>query len=337
MMFPNSKFNHLSSMIGPYGVFEHAKHDRVRHEHGYCVDDVARVLLVVAREQEKSTEVDVLSNISLSFLKEAQCSDGTFMNRRSPTGAFLGSGSNADCWGRAVWSLGNAVAQDSDGFLAQESMGLLATSLNVRSPWPRSMAFATLGAAEVLSVFPTHRAAQELVRDAARLLRRPNLNHEWQWPEERLTYANAVLPEAMLAAGAVLADDSLVHETLVQLRWLVATETNGNHLSVTSSKGHRRGSRYEMFDQQPIEVAALCDACARALDLTGSYEWSRAMELAVQWFLGNNDLGEMMFNPLTGGGYDGLTANGPNMNQGAESTLALLSTLQRAQLLEMAP
>ena len=92
-----------------------------------------------------------------------------------------------------------------------------------------------------------------------------------------------------------------------------------------------------MFDQQPIEVAALCDACARALDLTGSYEWSRAMELAVQWFLGNNDLGEMMFNPLTGGGYDGLTANGPNMNQGAESTLALLSTLQRAQLLEMAP
>jgi hypothetical protein len=52
---------------------------------------------------------------------------------------------------------------------------------------------------------------------------------------------------------------------------------------------------------------------------------------------GNNDLGEMMFNPLTGGGYDGLTANGPNMNQGAESTLALLSTLQRAQLLEMAP
>jgi len=36
-------------MIGPYGVFEHAEHDRVRTEHGYCVDDVARVLLVTAR------------------------------------------------------------------------------------------------------------------------------------------------------------------------------------------------------------------------------------------------------------------------------------------------
>jgi hypothetical protein len=46
MNYPLSKFDHLCSLVGPYGVFEHAKHDRVRREHGYCVDDVARVLLV---------------------------------------------------------------------------------------------------------------------------------------------------------------------------------------------------------------------------------------------------------------------------------------------------
>jgi hypothetical protein len=34
-----------------------------------------------------------------------------------------------------------------------------------------------------------------------------------------------------------------------------------------------------------------------------------------------------MVNPDNGGGFDGLTARGPNRNQGAESTLAALTTL----------
>jgi len=46
------------------------------------------------------------------------------------------------------------------------------------------------------------------------------------------------------------------------------------------------------------------------------------------WFLGDNDAGTPMWDPATGGGYDGLTRQGPNLNQGAESTLALISTLQ---------
>ncbi|MEU7482078.1 hypothetical protein AB0A63_39340 [Lentzea sp. NPDC042327] len=35
----------------------------------------------------------------------------------------------------------------------------------------------------------------------------------------------------------------------------------------------------------------------------------------------------------TGGGYDGLTPQGPNNNQGAESTLALISTRQHLRTL----
>jgi hypothetical protein len=41
-----------------------------------------------------------------------------------------------------------------------------------------------------------------------------------------------------------------------------------------------------------------------------------------------------MFDPATGAGYDGLTERGPNLNRGAESTLALLATLQRVRQLE---
>lgn len=44
--------------------------------------------------------------------------------------------------------------------------------------------------------------------------------------------------------------------------------------------------------------------------------------------MGSNDLGSVMYDSSTGGCYDGLTPTGPNLNQGAESTLAALSTLQ---------
>lgn len=82
------------------------------------------------------------------------------------------------------------------------------------------------------------------------------------------------------------------------------------------------------FDQQPIEAAALADACARATAVTGDAEWRSGVEMAIAWFTGANDVGAAMSDPVTGGGFDGLTPTGPNLNQGAESTLALITTMQ---------
>ncbi len=53
------------------------------------------------------------------------------------------------------------------------------------------------------------------------------------------------------------------------------------------------------------------------------------MERAVGWFLGENDVGIPLYDPHTGGGYDGLLEHWYNANQGAESTLALISVLQQ--------
>ena len=66
----------------------------------------------------------------------------------------------------------------------------------------------------------------------------------------------------------------------------------------------------------------------RALDITGDAAWNAGIERCIDWFGGLNDLGAEMWDPTTGGGFDGLTPLGPNLNQGAESTLALISTLQ---------
>jgi hypothetical protein len=155
----------------------------------------------------------------------------------------------------------------------------------------------------------------------------------WRWPEPRLTYANAALPEAMIATGAALGRDDLTGRGLELLGWLLDHELRAGHLSVTAVGGVGPGEVGPMFDQQPIEVAALADACARAAAVDDDPRWADGVAAAVDWFLGDNDAGQAMWDPTTGGGYDGLHADGPNRNEGTESTLALLSTLQHARRL----
>jgi hypothetical protein len=195
------------------------------------------------------------------------------------------------------------------------------------------MAFAALGAAEILSVSPEDPVARGLLAAAARLVGRPTGSHTWPWPEARLRYANAALPEALLAAGEHLGDARALDDGLRLLGWLLENETRDDHLSVTPAGGWTVGDARPGFDQQPIEVAALADACARALRLTGDRRWALGVEQAIGWFLGENDAGVSLYEPTTGGGCDGLHRHGRNENQGAESTLAVVATLQHARLL----
>ena len=158
----------------------------------------------------------------------------------------------------------------------------------------------------------------------------------WPWPEPRLAYANAVLAEARLAAGVALGDPALVEEGLDLLAWLVAVETVGDHFSFTPVGGRGPGERGPALDQQPIEAAAMADACARAFAITGESRWAASTLLAAEWFLGANDVGLALFDPATGGGKDGLHSDRVNENMGAESTLAAITALQQARLVQQA-
>ncbi len=60
------------------------------------------------------------------------------------------------------------------------------------------------------------------------------------------------------------------------------------------------------FDQQPIEAAAIADACARAAVSSSDPQWIDGLRLAVTWFLGDNDAKASMLDEETGGGADGL-------------------------------
>jgi hypothetical protein len=328
MKIPAPVFTHLRRLTDAGGLYEHAEGTVPRRAHGYCVDDVARGLVVVCREPA-AAELDDLREQYLSFLLAAQEPDGTFHNRRHPDLSWPDTASVEDCWGRGLLALGTAAAHSPQ--LRERALAGFTRSARLRSPHRRAMAFAALGAAEVLAVLPDHGEARALITAAAIAVGGPTLDKAWPWPEPRLSYANAALPDALLAAGAALDSPSLVRDGLRLLGWLLDGQTRDGRLSVVPAAGRRPGEVGPGFDQQPIEVAALADACARAHRIAGRQRWADGVELAAMWFLGVNDAGTALHDPVSGGGCDGLETDGRNENQGAESTLALLSTLQQAR------
>jgi hypothetical protein len=199
------------------------------------------------------------------------------------------------------------------------------------------MCYAALGAAEVARIDPHHHDAAFLLHDAAEevcdLVRS---DRTWPWPEDRLTYHNALIPEALLAAGEGTGSVDYIETGLDLLEWLVRRETHNGRLSVTPVGGRGPSDPQPAFDQQPIEVAGIANACARAWHLTNDNHWLDSLGLATAWFRGHNDAGLAMVDSQSHGGFDGLGSGGVNLNQGAESTIAMISTLQHEQLLQAA-
>ncbi|SIN31999.1 glycosyltransferase [Micromonospora cremea] len=328
---PAPSFAHLSRLSDDTGLFEHARHAIVRREHGYCTDDVARGLVVISREPEPTDEVLRLAERYLAFLTHAQDAGGAFRNRLGHDRRWADDPGLGDWWGRALWGLGTAAARSPAAWIREEALVAFTRGATRRSPAPHAMAFAGLGAAEVLRRHPGHAVAAALLADAATTIGVPGADQRWPWPRQQLTYASPALAEVVIAASQLRHGGPALDEGLRMLTWLRDVQLREGRLSVVPAGGWRRGAVRLHHDQQPIEVAAFADACATAATVTGDADWETGVRQAVGWFLGDNDVGTPMWDPATGGGYDGLTPHGPNLNQGAESTLALISTLQHAR------
>jgi len=102
----------------------------------------------------------------------------------------------------------------------------------------------------------------------------------------------------------------------------------GNHFVAIGNHGwYEKGGEKARFDQQPVEAAAMIDACLEAFNTTHVEQWLSNAYRCFNWYQGENDLRLPLYDHATGGCRDGLQADGVNENQGAESSLSWLMAL----------
>jgi uncharacterized protein YyaL (SSP411 family) len=150
---------------------------------------------------------------------------------------------------------------------------------------------------------------------------------EWRWFESYLTYANSLLPEAMLCAWLVTDEPQFKEIAQSSFNFLLEKTFTETSIKVISSKDWLDKGDHPaqpMSGEQPIDVAYTILALSKFYRVFNDEEYRHKMRVAFDWFLGNNHLHQIIYNPRTGGCYDGLEDDYINLNQGAESTVSYL-------------
>jgi hypothetical protein len=323
MSLPPPDYGYLLALTDDTGIFEHARYGVPRREHGYTVDDASRCLILLCDGPDVEP-LRAATRTLLAFILDSLTTEGWFRNRLSFDRRWAREPRTDDTQGRAIWALCVAMTKAHRSELREAAASVLAEILPLKTKHIRPLAYVALGADALWTADQSNPLASRLARPFAdRLGAMPRL-----WPERRLTYANGRIPAAMLAAGTVCGDSDLVEHGLDTLSWLVTTETLDDHFSFTPVGGWAPGEPRPGFDQQPIEAAAMSDACERAWVISGEDRWAQSVLRCGEWLLGANDSRVPLYDPSSGATADGLTREGANRNSGAESTISGLAVLQ---------
>jgi len=337
---PEIKLEYLRRMTDGAGMLQHAKYTVPDRTHGYCVDDNARALIVAVTLQDLQPLDSALSDLAaiyLSFLGHAfNAQTGRFRNFMSYDRHWLEETGSEDSHGRAIWGLGVAVSLGRDKGQVGFAVDLFHRALDAAEQFthhPRAIAFAIIGIHAYLYRYSGDSRAKRMRKILSqRLMKqfRGFASKDWPWCADSLSYDNARLPQALLLSGQWLPDREMLETGLRALDWLkqVQTDETGRHFAAIGNHGWlTRDGGKARFDQQPIEAAAMVDACIEAFNCTRDEEWIAYAYRCLNWYQGENDLGVTLCDYATGGCRDGLEAQGANENQGAESTLCWLMAL----------
>jgi glycosyltransferase involved in cell wall biosynthesis len=353
---PELKLNHLTRMTDNTGILQHSIFTIPNRREGYTTDDNARALiLAVLLEQLDLEHADSdrrgkaefpsanSPDLYLSFLEHAfNPANGRFKNFLHYDGRWDETEGSEDCHGRALWALGTVLGRSRDQGCRGAAGRLFEFSLPAVLGFnsPRAWAYALLGIQEYLTSYPGDRDAQKVRSALSRRLlemyesiRRP----DWKWFENVLAYGNARLCQALLLVGSACSDDRMVSAGLESLEWLSTVqrcEINRHFVPIGSQGFYRQDGEKARFDQQPLEAAGAVSACLQAYRITGDNRWRNEAWSAFNWFLGDNDLQLPLYDSVTGGCRDGLHPDRANENQGAESTLSLLTALLEMRSLQ---
>ncbi|MDL2294663.1 glycosyltransferase [Ruminococcaceae bacterium OttesenSCG-928-D13] len=316
---------HLRRMVDDTGILRQAIYDLPDPAGGYTTDDNARLMMMSAMYYEATGDPKHLDTCyrALSFLQYA-CVDGWFRCRMGFDRRFREEAASQDCFGRCIWCLGYITSRPA---LPEGLRGAAGALLEQAAPHAdrltqlRACAYTCLGVALWNREGLRGMLAEHLARVATHY--HENAVPGWFWYESEITVCNATIPHALLAGYQVIGGDRLLSIGLRSFDFLLEATTRDGFFWPVGCHGWSMGeSNPSLYNQQPVEACGTLLCCLKAHRITSDKRYLEKAELCLDWFLGYNSHGAQMINPVSGGCCDGLTEDGPDRNQGAESLLS---------------
>ncbi|MFV3129086.1 glycosyltransferase family 4 protein [Niveispirillum sp. KHB5.9] len=333
---PELNLTYLQQMSDDVGLYQHAIGPIPDRSHGYCVDDNARALLLACTLAEHADMPlpDLMVSRYAAFIQHAWNPDTRyFRNFMGFNRQWLEPRGSQDSHGRTLWALGECARSDIHPGRRAWAQDLFRRALPTAETFAatRAKAFTLLGLDAYCAALPgdgdARRIRERLSVDLLSLFR-SNASFDWCWFEDGLSYDNPRLSQALILSGRALSNQAMIDAGLQSLRWLAGIQTSptGQFRPVGSDTFGDLRQRPRIFDQQPLEGAAMIAACQAAYQVQGEPLWTEEASRAFAWFLGANDQNLPMVDE-DGGCRDGLRPEGLNQNRGGESVLSYLLSL----------
>ena len=328
---PEIKLDHLFRLTDETGIIQHSVYGVPDRRFGYSTDDAARALVVAlgAYHQVKEEHFLTLANTYIAFLRHAQQGDGRFRNFMDYSRQFADGQENEDTWGRAIWGLGYGVHLGPTEWFRALSRELLEKAIvNLTMQHPMAKAYTMVGLYHFLRRYSSATAIKRLLQNLADTLLesyRQTKGDGWCWFSDSVTYGNTKIPQALLLVYKILNNEIYRTVALQSLDFLTRATYNGEQFDfVGNVDWPQKGKEKSLFDQQPIDAGYAVETYMLAYEITKEPRYFELAQAAFDWFFGRNCLGVSLYDFAAGACYDGLTPHGPNLNQGAESTIAFL-------------
>ncbi len=339
---PGLRLDHLRNLTDGTGLLHNATHCVADFSEGYHTADNARALrlAVLLEETGEGANARPLAATYASLLDHAFIREtGGFRERLSFQRQWSPEDPGGDeALGAAVWALGTCVGRSTTSGWQRWASQLLERAMPAltRTTEPSAWAAGLLGIREYLRRMGGDRNAEQTQADlAGRLMElfRRHQNPEWRWFAPELGRHNASLCHALIACGREDPHGEMMETGLDSLGWLLRRQrTEAGHFRATAVSATLASSD---FEQRPIEAGSAVGACLEAFAATRDHAWFEEARRAFEWFLGRNELGEALYDPVGGGCFDALHIDRVNLNQGAEATVAFLLALQEMRVLEL--
>ncbi len=336
---PVINLDHIKKMTTDFGMIQFSVINQPDIGSGYTIDDNARAMISLCQHYKLTNDKEDLNYIViyLNFIKHCIHPATNFLNYVDEHKAFTAQNNETnleDSNGRAIWALGYLISFENilPKEIIKEARWIMETSIpniyKMRST--RAMAFAIKGLYYYNEVTNSINVIH-LINDLSdRLVQmyKHECDGEWKWFESYLTYANSTLPEALLCAWLATGEESYLEIAKSSFDFLLSKIFKNNNIKVISNKGWlNKGNELQIENcggEQPIDVAYSIMALSKFHAEFKEEGYKDKMRLSFNWFLGANHLQQIIYNPCTGGCYDGLEEHNVNLNQGAESTVSYL-------------
>ncbi len=318
----NISSKYFLKLIDKEGFMQFCHGQKKAHRFGYAIEDQARALIVSVMLDDKRL-IKLFSQLILrarapkNGLRMIWGKNGLFDKKED----YFGEAS-----GEVLWALGWLKGADSNRFNDLVNYLYQGVALSDHS---RVSAYSILGLVKMGDKKKADYLAKRLVEAYQK-----NASVKWPWFEDKLFYANALKPWALLEAGQLLKNDQYLKIGLASLNFLIKNSKYQSMPSVVGNRGWwEKGRPKALYDQQPIDVSYTVLALLSAYRIFGEKFYLDQALFFYSWFHGNNSQGVRMVDG-TGACFDGLGQNGVNTNCGGESSVVyLMAGLELKRLL----